>query len=350
MTLAKTVVVLTALGVLLGTNLGVAPAGAAVAPCSRGLVALTFDDGPASGVTPRLVRLLTERHVPATFFMLGSRVRSDPADARLVARRGFVVGNHTWSHAQLTRLSDAAIRSDLSSTRRELRGHGITPSRLMRPPYGSINARVRRVIRSMGMVPVLWTIDTRDWAGGTSAQIATRVLSRLRPHGTNIVLQHDGVRRSPTSIEAVPRIVSGARSRGYCLTSLNRQGRPAVPVPALGVTVTGGREAGRVAAKVQLTLDRPTSRRVSVWVSTIGGSATSRVDFTPVSRRVVFPVGSTRATVAIPALDDRLVEGVERFTVRLVQPRGLRLTTGSRQATIVSDDAPPAPPSPQPAP
>ena len=334
---------------LLVLGVGLLPATvaeAAARPCSRGLVALTFDDGPADPVTPRLVRILSERRVPATFFMLGSHVHTDPADARLVSQRGFVIGNHTWSHRQLTRLSDAAIRGELSSTRQEMRRHGITLSRLMRPPYGATNARVNQVVRSMGLVPVLWTIDTRDWAGGTSASIASHVLRHLRPHRVNIVLQHDGVRRSPTSVAAVPRIVSGARAMGYCFAALGNNGRPTPPVPTLAMSVTGGREAGRMPVKVDLRLSGPTSRRVTVRLSTLGGTATSRADFTPVSRTVVFPVGSTRASVTIPVVDDRLHEPVERFTVRLSQPSGLRLAAAARTATILSNDAAPPPPPP----
>lgn len=333
---------------VLASGLVSTPASSAVRPCSAGLVALTFDDGPARVVTPRLVRLLRDRRVPATFFVVGNRVRANPAEARLVARAG-VVGNHTWSHARLTRLSDAGIRSELVRTRRQLQRLGIRPSRLMRPPYGATNARVNRVVRGLGLVPVLWTIDTRDWAGGTSTQIANRVLSRLRPHGTNIVLQHDGVRRSPASVEAVPRIVSGARARGYCFATLGDNGRPAPPVPTLGVTVTQGREAGQVPVRLVLHLDEPTSRPVSVRVTTAGATATPGADFTPVDRTVVFPVGVTTMSVTVPVLDDTEPEGLEQLSLRFTRASGLRLGVGTVPAGIVSDDPPP-PPSPPPAP
>ena len=319
-------------------------------PCSRGLVALTFDDGPALDVTPRLVKLLGQLDVKATFFMVGSRLRTAPREGRLVAAAGHVIANHSWSHSDLTRLSDRAIRNELATTRQEMRRAGLTPSRLMRPPYGAIDARVDRVVRGEGYVPVLWTIDTKDYAGGTSSQIAERVLSRLRPHKVNTVLQHDGVRRSPTSVEAVPQIVRGARARGYCFTTLDSSGRPATPVPSLRMTATNAKEAGKVPAQVTLTLDRPTSRRVSVMVTTRGGTATSGADFTPVSRRVEFAVGATRATVTVPVIDDAEFEDVERFTVRLGSPSGVRLTTTSRSVTITSDDAAPPPPPPPPPP
>ena len=327
-----------------------APSGvadAAATPCSAGLVALTFDDGPAGGVTPRLVRMLIDRRVPATFFMVGARVDRDPDDARLVARSHFVVGNHTWTHTALTKLTDAGIRSELSRTRTELRSHGITPSRLMRPPYGATSARVNHVIRSMGLVPVLWTIDTRDWESGSASDIAHRVLSRLKPRATNIVLQHDGVRRSPTSIQAVPEIVREARVRGYCFAALGPDGKPAPPVPLLRVTTTAGREAGRVPVRVSLALDRPTSRRVSVRLTTASGTATSGTDFTAVARTLVFPVGTTRITFSVPVVDDRLHEPTETLQVRLGEADGVRLVSTTRSASIVSDDPePPPPPAP----
>ena len=297
---------------------------AAPRPCSAGLVALTFDDGPSPKATARLVRILTARHVPATFFMMGSHVRTDPADARLVARNGFAVGNHTWSHPVLTRLSDAAVRHELVSTTSEQRRKGIRPSGLMRPPYGVINSRVRRIVLQQKLVPVLWTIDSRDWAGGTPRQIAARVLGALRKHRTNIVLQHDGVRRSPISVSAVPGIIDGARRRGFCFAALDRAGRPTPPVPLLRVSVAAGREAGRVPARLALTLSQPTSRPVSVRVSTVAGSARPRQDFVPVARTVVFPVGSTRATVLVPVINDSLFERTERFVVRFGAARGLR--------------------------
>ncbi|MCZ4498833.1 MAG: polysaccharide deacetylase, partial [Marmoricola sp.] len=94
--------------------------------CSKGLVALTFDDGPSRTVTPGLVRSLLRLQVPATFFLVGSRIKSAPAAGRLVQRSGFGIGNHTWSHPQLTRLSDAAVKGQLRRTRGAMKRHGIT--------------------------------------------------------------------------------------------------------------------------------------------------------------------------------------------------------------------------------
>jgi len=202
--------------------------------CAAGLIALTFDDGPARGVTRTLVRILQDHHVPATFFMVGSRVHSAPGLLHLVARSGFTIGNHTWSHPELTRLSDHAVRREIRSTARELRHDGVRPGTLMRPPYGDIDARVRRDVHDLGLVPVLWNVDSADWRGGSARQIADSILGQLQRHRDNIVLQHDGVRNSPASVAAVPRVVREARHRGFCFGSLGPHGHVLAPAVAEG--------------------------------------------------------------------------------------------------------------------
>ena len=199
-------------------------AAATGSPCSAGLVALTFDDGPDPTVTPQLVHTLLSLRVPATFFMIGTHVDAHPTVARLVQSKGFTIGNHTWNHPMLTHLSNQAVRDQLLATSSAFKRHYIKPSHLMRPPYGDIDDRVRTVVRELGMVPVLWTIDSRDWAGGDAVTIAHRILTALRPHGTNLVLQHDGVANSPASLGAVPIVVRRGRERGYCFTHLSSTG------------------------------------------------------------------------------------------------------------------------------
>ncbi len=195
-----------------------------------GTIALTFDDGPVPVTTPRLVRVLRAADVPATFFMVGRRVRQHPELARTVARAGFQIANHSWAHEQLTARSGRQVRASVAATQAELRRAGVRPSRLMRPPYGAMDGRVRRELVHAGYVPVLWTIDSRDWADGSADQIASRILRDLR-RGPNIVLQHDGVDRSPVSVAAVAKVVRGARHRGYCFTGLDGRGRPSLTVP-----------------------------------------------------------------------------------------------------------------------
>lgn len=192
-----------------------------------GTIALTFDDGPVPGTTPRLVRVLRAANVPATFFMVGRRVRQHPELARAVERGGFQIANHSWAHEQLTARSGRQVRGSIVATDRELRRAGAHPSRLMRPPYGAMDGRIRRELVRAGYVPVLWTIDSRDWANGSADQIAGRILGALR-RGPNVVLQHDGVDRSPISVAAIAKVVRVARQRGFCFTGLDRRGRPSL--------------------------------------------------------------------------------------------------------------------------
>jgi peptidoglycan/xylan/chitin deacetylase (PgdA/CDA1 family) len=205
------------------------PAEASGPSCPRGLVALTFDDGPSASVTPRLVRTLKRLHVPATFFMVGSRVAAAPEVARMVHRAGFTIGNHTWAHTDLTTQSDAEIAEALRSTQRALRKAGVRPSRLMRPPYGALDDAARSVIRRHDYVPVLWTVDTEDWTDSSPKEIRARALNGVRRKATNIVLHHDGVANSPATLRALPGEVAALRERGYCFVRLDDAGRPASP-------------------------------------------------------------------------------------------------------------------------
>ncbi|WP_082599423.1 polysaccharide deacetylase family protein [Nocardioides sp. Root151] len=313
-------------------------AAATPARCSAGLVALTFDDGPSSNVTPRLLGILEERRVRATFFMVGERVASAPATARKVAQGGHVVANHSWHHTLMTTQTDSQIRDTLLATDRALRRAGVVPGKLMRPPYGEINARVTAAITRTGFVPVLWDIDPEDWEDRTATAIANAVIAGLRPHRRNIVLQHDGVTNSPSSVSAVPSIIQRARRLGYCFAVLGADGRPTPPVPRLTIASTTVREGD--VARVRLRLDQPTSRPVSVRLDTRAAGA-GAADFTGRSLRVRFPIGTTTRTVLVRTHQDSLDERNEAFSVRLSAPVGLRVGTSSRRVVIVDDDAPP---------
>ncbi|HEY0949503.1 polysaccharide deacetylase family protein [Nocardioides sp.] len=325
--------VLVTVVVLLGGTPGAgAPATAApghhrtVTPCSRGLVALTFDDGPAPAVTPRLVRRLSRLEVPATFFMVGTRVADEPALVRKVSRAGLQIGNHTWAHTRLTAQSAAEIRHALRATRHALTEAGVPAPTLVRPPYGAIDDRVRRVVDAAGYTPVLWTIDSRDWAGGTPKEIARRVIDAVRPHRTNVVLQHDGVTNSPATLRAIPREVEVLRKRGYCFADLGPDGGPTPPVPVATVTADGGRivEGGRV--RLTVHLDRPTTRATTV--RTTAGT-------------VPVPAGEQSATLWLRIPQDRTDEVLEEVTTKVYGGRGVQPAMVAQALVRVVDDDPP---------
>ena len=304
------------------------------APCSSGQVSLSFDDGPSPRQTPRLLDILRRENVPATFFVVGQRVAAAPALTRRIETAGFLVANHSYAHVAMTSQTSAAVQETLRATDRRLRAAGVHPTRLMRPPYGAINDRVRTAIARTGHIPVLWDIDSADWTGLSSAAIASRVLGGLRPGSSNVVLQHDGVGNSPASISAVPRIVSEARRRGYCFVALDEQGRPGFPTPRADVSVTGGREGEHAVATV--SLDKPAGREVRVRLRVRARTARPGQDYTKPGPRLVIPAGSLRASVRIPLLRDRLDEARERADVLIDRPVGVRL--GRARAVLVIAD------------
>ena len=208
-------------------SLGPAPE-AGAADCRRGHIALTFDDGP-SRHTPAVLDALRRRNVPATFFVVGQRVRSSPGIVRRQHREGHAVANHTYRHERLTSLSNSRIRSTVGATHRAIRDAGAPPVKAVRPPYGATNARVRSVLRDAGYAHVLWSVDPQDWRGYSPSTIARHVTARLAP-GANILL-HDGGSTTPNTVRALPQIIDTARARGYCFGLIDGRGRVVAPTP-----------------------------------------------------------------------------------------------------------------------
>ncbi|NUS03402.1 MAG: polysaccharide deacetylase family protein [Nonomuraea sp.] len=173
-------------------------------------VALTFDDGPGP-YTRTLLRHLAAHHAHATFFVVGQNVAAYPEVLRQAVAAGHEIGNHTWSHPDLTTLTRAAIRSQLARTDHAVEAAaGIVPD-LVRPPYGAWDKRVRRLERRP---LVLWSVDTLDWRYRDTARVARVSLKRVRPG--SVILFHD---IHPTTVKALPRVLKGLTARGYhCVT------------------------------------------------------------------------------------------------------------------------------------
>ncbi|MFF4616996.1 polysaccharide deacetylase family protein [Nonomuraea jabiensis] len=169
-------------------------------------VALTFDDGPGP-YTDTLLAYLAAYHAHATFFVVGSNVVAYPGVLHRTVAAGHEIGNHTWSHPDLTRLSPARVRSQLGRTDQAIRAvTGVVP-RLVRPPYGAFNGTVRR---QTGRPLVLWSVDTLDWRYRSSATVARRALRSVRPG--SVILFHD---IHPTTVRAIPRVLRKLAGRGY---------------------------------------------------------------------------------------------------------------------------------------
>lgn len=183
--------------------------------------ALTFDDGPDVYFTSQILDILKRNNVKATFFIVGKRAEANPEMVKRIAAEGHAIGNHTWDHPDLVKLTPDQIRSELSSTDQLLSQLvGYHPA-LFRPPYGATNPSDVQLISSLGYKIIDWSVDTRDWAGTPPAQIMDYVHKEFRPGG--IILEHcaggKGENLSNT-VTALPEIISTLEAQGYSFVTV----------------------------------------------------------------------------------------------------------------------------------
>jgi peptidoglycan/xylan/chitin deacetylase (PgdA/CDA1 family) len=192
---------------------------ALIAPPCPGELALTFDDGPNPAWTPRLLDLLAEHHVHATFFLLGSRAAAQPDLVRRLVAAGHLIGNHSWSHPNLALTSTPRIREQLTRTSDTLQQITGAPIRFFRPPFGARRPAVLRAARQMGLVPVLWNAMTSDWSDPSPEAIVQRLTAKIdhlqcRGRAANIVL-HDGGHLEPAANRAASVAAAGELAARY---------------------------------------------------------------------------------------------------------------------------------------
>ncbi len=178
---------------------------------SKPYIALTFDDGPHPTNTPRLLDILKQRNVKATFYVVGTNVKRYPQIMRRIVAEGHEVANHTVTHGYLTKMSDAAVRKELADARDAIIAvTGVTP-KTMRPPYGAISSAQKAWIRrEFGYPSILWSVDPMDWKRPGSSVVTQRLVSGARPGG--ILLVHDI--HAPT-IDAIPSTVDQLLAKGF---------------------------------------------------------------------------------------------------------------------------------------
>jgi peptidoglycan-N-acetylglucosamine deacetylase len=177
-------------------------------------VALTFDDGPGP-YTTRLLGMLAARHVHVTFFLIGGNIRGREAIVRQELAEGHAIGDHSWSHPDLSRLPASAVRSQLARTQGEIVRTTGMPTRLMRPPYGATDRQVGKVAESLGLAEIIWNVDTNDWRDHNPPLVAHRAITEAR-RGC-IILMHD---IHPTTVAAVPKILRGLAKRGFTFATV----------------------------------------------------------------------------------------------------------------------------------
>ncbi|MDA5141856.1 polysaccharide deacetylase family protein [Streptomyces sp. AD681] len=178
-------------------------------------IALTFDAGPSEN-SARLLDILKEKQVPATFFLLGKRhIDTYPELVRRMSDEGHEVASHTWTHKILTDADPDEIRDELERPNKEIeRLTGKRPT-LMRPPQGRTDDTVHDICRELGLAEVLWSVTAKDYKTNDSDLITERVLDQSSRDG--IILLHDIY---DGTVPAVPGIIDALKKRGYVFVTV----------------------------------------------------------------------------------------------------------------------------------
>ena len=177
-----------------------------------GSVALTFDDGPST-FTPQILNVLQQSGVRATFFEVGQQVQARPGLTQEAYQAGDVIGNHSWSHPNLTLLTPSQVQGQLSRTSAAIQqATGVSPT-LFRPPYGATNTTISATAEQLGLRPVLWNVDSLDWERPGVNAIVRNVLSTA--NNGSIVLMHDGGGDRSETVQALPQIIAALQQRGF---------------------------------------------------------------------------------------------------------------------------------------
>ena len=191
-----------------------------------GTVALTFDDGPDPHWTPKVLDILKAEHAPATFFIVGAQASTQPSLLARIYREGHEIGNHTWTHPDISNISVRQLQTELNMTERLFAAElGVKPL-LFRPPYSvdthpeaDYQARPIEAAQAMGYVTVGAKIDPRDWAvpKPSARQIVDSVMNQLSKHEGSFILLHDGGGDRQETVRALPLLIHQLRQHGYTI-------------------------------------------------------------------------------------------------------------------------------------
>ncbi len=188
---------------------------------------MTFDDGPHQTLTPKLLDLLAQKKIKATFFVLGENAQRHPEILQRAVAEGHEIGNHSWSHPNLAKLSNEALRSQLQRTDDVItQAIGLHP-KIMRPPYGELTPNQRQwVNREFGYKVILWDVDPLDWKEPGPSIVAQRIIRETKPG--SIMLSHD---IHAQTITAMPETFDALLAKGFRFVTVSELLSRAVSSP-----------------------------------------------------------------------------------------------------------------------
>ena len=176
-------------------------------------IALTFDDGPSRQNTEAILEILDQYNIKATFFVIGQNAKKDPERIKLIYEKGHEIGNHTYTHAYISKISEEALKDEIQKTEEVLTEITGEKPKVFRPPGGFYSDASLNLVEKMGYQVVLWSLDTRDWSMPKSHKIAANVEENAGCG--DIILFHDlEDARLPTP-EALKLIIPKLIEEGY---------------------------------------------------------------------------------------------------------------------------------------
>lgn len=186
---------------------------------NKSQIALTFDDGPHPEYTPQLLEILSKYGVKATFFYLGENIEQHQDIAKQVVNEGHLIANHSYTHPSLPKLvDDNAVLKQLSDTNTVIQKLTEKTCAYFRPPYGETDDRVNNLAGSIGLTPILWSVDTNDWQGKGVDAIVNEL---MKAQNGSIVLCHDGVEASNQTLKAVDIAIPKLQQQGFSLVTIS---------------------------------------------------------------------------------------------------------------------------------
>lgn len=176
-------------------------------------ISLTFDDGPSSVTTPKILDTLKSENVTATFFLLGQNVSGSEQIVKQIKNEGHEIGSHSQSHPLLTSLDEASLKSEFSKSDTAIKNATGEKPRYVRPPYGAAKKREAEIINR----PLIeWSVDSLDWQSKNKAAIIQQVVANTYPG--SIILMHD---IQPATAEALPDIIKQLKEQEYQFVSIS---------------------------------------------------------------------------------------------------------------------------------
>jgi peptidoglycan/xylan/chitin deacetylase (PgdA/CDA1 family) len=191
-------------------------------PANYKWAALTFDDAPDALFLPIMLDILAHYDVKVTFFALGNCAHQNPDMVKRIVNDGHIIGNHTYDHIDITKISSEQLREQVQKTEDEIYRTVGLKTALFRPPFGFMNEASIRIVLSMGYKMIMWNIDSYDWMGLTGPAITSRVLINSKPGA--IILMHNScagdVAAGTGTVQSLPFIIETLKSGGYVLTTV----------------------------------------------------------------------------------------------------------------------------------